>query len=238
MNDENLELFASSLGKLELKRSEAKANLEQLSRTKADEKPTTVKVDDNDPVAAAIARAKAKASGTADPLEEAQAKVSALKKRVDKSESKLTNAREMNDDNVEIFASSLSKLQAKLEEAEKTLAALTPPFDDNKSSKVVSESISQLHDTQGTPQTESVANDDPAAIAIAKAQAAMAGKASLSPQEKIQKDLISLEKRIVKTRQKLDEAKASGADTADILSASLEKLETKQRDQHQALRQL
>lgn len=217
-NDENLELFASSLEKLQNKLNDAEQIVAKHSPNSSDKEAPILVADD--PVAAAIARAKAKAEGNSDPAEEAQAKLDSLNKRIGKAEEKLATAREINDENVEIFASSLNKLKVKQEEAQQALNALSPK-------------------TETVPkEAEPVDPNDPAAIAIAKAKAKMASQADLSPKAKLEKDIASLEKRIGSTQTKLTEAQESSADTVDILASSLKKLEVKLSDARQALHEL
>ena len=221
-NDDNVELFASSLDKLKAKLVDAEKVLETLLTAASIAAPSPA-VTSDDPVAAAIARAKAKAEGNINPLEEASVKVESLKKRVTKSEVKLSAAREMNDDNVDIFASSLEKLKVKLSEAEQALQALAPE-------QAVAETV-LIPDA--TPDS-----NDPAAMAIAKAKAARANAANVDPKTKLENDISSLEKRIANTNKKLAEAQETGADTADILASSLEKLQAKLSDAQQALSSL
>ena len=216
-NDENVAAFQTSVEKLQAKVDDAKTTVEKLT-PQAPEKAAA-----SDPVADAIARAKAKAEGTTDPIEEAQAKVASLIKRISKAETKLVAAREMNDENVEIFASSLDKLKVKLSDAEKALDTLKPQDKDSEAPKVE------------VPKVEAADPSDPAAMAIAKAKAALAANGALDPKAKLEKDIASLEKRITNTQKKLTEAQESGADTAEILATSLEKLQAKLSDAQQAL---
>ena len=81
----------------------------------------------DDPVAAIIQRAKAKQAGTLEesPIDAAKHEVSSLEKRVIKTEQKLNTAKdERNDELVDVLASSLEKMQAKLATAKSKLAAL------------------------------------------------------------------------------------------------------------------
>ena len=206
-NDENVEAFRSSVDKLNEKVIAAKAAIPADTAAK----PTT---NNDDPVAAAIARAKAKAEGKTDPLADAQATIESLNKRITKAEVKLKVAKEINDENLELFASSLDKLKIKLADAKTALV-----------------------DAQ-TTNADLATNDDPAAMAIAKAKSKRANESTLDPKAKFEKDIASLEKRISNTNNKLAEAQASKADTADILASSLEKLKTKLADAQQALNAL
>jgi electron transport complex protein RnfC len=77
-----------------------------------------------DPVAAAIARAKAKADGIAsDPTQEAKDKLASLEKRLKKAQDKLQSAIDTNDDNVEAFKNSVVKLEEKVNAAQSSIPA-------------------------------------------------------------------------------------------------------------------
>ena len=156
----------------------------------------------NDPVAAAIARAQAKAEGKVDPVAEAQAKVESLRKRLTKAEEKLAAAKESNADNLDLFQNSVDTLKAKLAEAETAL-----PQD-------------------AAPAT--TAGDDPVAAAIARAQAKRTGGASNEdPQAKLENDISSLQKRLAASQEKLAAAEADGSDKVDAFKASVDKLQEK-----------
>ena len=88
--------------------------------------PATSTIDSDDPAAQAIARAMAARAATADLSEADKAanNVASLEKRLAKAEQKLTEAQAAGDDNAEILADSLSKLQDKLTAARQTLDAL------------------------------------------------------------------------------------------------------------------
>lgn len=194
------------------KARQAKANAAKQSKTDKDAiaaavartgKAKTEQASD-DPVAAAIARAKAKADGTAPVQSEAdKAKdaVASLEKRLKKAQDKLETAKTSNDENLPAFESSVEKLKAKLVEAKAKLPKAAP--------------------------TATVDTDDPVAAAIAKAQAARSGAGSLSPEEKLDKDIASLEKRIAATGEKVSASEAEGSDKLEILQSSLAKMQEK-----------
>ena len=163
------------------------------------------------PVAAAIARTKAKAEGKSDPLEEAKSKVASLEKRLSKSEEKLANAQEMNDDNVDAFAVSVEKLKTKLEDAKAELLKLEPEQEPKQESNQAA--------TATTPE------DDPVAAAIARAKAKAEG--TLDPKEAAQSKVSSLEKRLAKSEEKLATAREMNDDNVDAFAASVEKLKEK-----------
>ena len=81
----------------------------------------------------------------------------------------------------------------------------------------------------------SAAGADPAQAAIERAKQARATQTELSPLEKLQQSIASLEKRIAKASEKLAKAEANGDDTVDILKESVGKLEQKLNDAKQQL---
>lgn len=207
-NDENLPAFESSVEKLEAKIAEAKANTPATSTPAAG-------IPADDPVAAAIARAKAKAAGqdvATDPVEEAKSKIAALEKRLSKAEAKAVAAKESGDENLAAFESSVEKLQAKLADAKAALPAQKP-----------------AEETAKEPAAANApASDDPVAAAIARAQAKRnGGDTDVDPKAKLENDIASLEKRLKASQEKLSVAEADGSDTADAFKSSIEKLQAK-----------
>jgi len=227
-NDDNVEAFAGSLEKLKQKLEEAKAEVAKHQTAAPSPTPSTDNDNDSandDPVAAAIARAKAKAEGNSDPIEEAKAKVTGLEKRLVKAKEKHQTALETNDDNLDAFASSLEKLEAKLKDAKAHLASLNG--NDTAPSS-----------PQEKPQAASASadSDDPVAAAIAKAQAKRAGGSNdLDPKAKLEQDIAALEKRIANAESKLASAKEENPAKAEALETSLEKLQAKLADSKQQL---
>ncbi len=214
-NDDNVDAFAASVEKLKVKLEEAKAEVAKHSNNgqKSTNSPaaSTPEPAIDDPVAAAIARAKAKAEGKSDPLEEAKSKVASLEKRLSKSEEKLANAQEMNDDNVDAFAVSVEKLKTKLEDAKAELLKLEPEQEPKQESNQAA--------TATTPE------DDPVAAAIARAKAKAEG--TLDPKEAAQSKVSSLEKRLAKSEEKLATAREMNDDNVDAFAASVDKLKEK-----------
>lgn len=165
-----------------------------------------------DPVQAAIERAKARAAGTAapvDPAAEAQAKIASLETRLQKAEEKLAAARAANDGNLDAFVSSVEKLREKLAEARSSASA------------------------------PAAATDDPIQAAIERAKAKRAGTGeNTDPKAKLQADIASLEKRLATSQEKLKLAEAEGASTVDALKSSVEKLQEKLQTARNELEQL
>ena len=221
--DDKAEILESSLAKMQDKLKAAQEELakiqpaEENSETQAETK--TQVVDENDPVAQAIARAQAKRSGgdSQSPEDKLKKDIAGLNKRIKATEEKVATAKANGDDKAEILESSLAKMQDKLKSAEEELAKLQPPKEEPSTAEEPS-------------AKEEPPADDPVAQAIARAQAKRDQAADISPEEKREKDIAHLEKRIKLTEEKLTEAQAAGDDKAEILESSLEKLKTKLAD--------
>ena len=170
---------------------------EKLAQAK-DELAQYQQANSGDPAEAAIARAQAARAKAAEqsPLEKAQQLVASLEKRLEKSEQKLTEAREAGSDTADVLEKSTATLREKLDSARTELA--------------------QLSESEA-PAPAVTTTADPAQLAIEKAMAAREAAASLSPEDKAKKALESLQARVDKTREKLAEAEAEGADTVDVL---------------------
>jgi H+/Na+-translocating ferredoxin:NAD+ oxidoreductase subunit C len=156
-----------------------------------------------DAAAAAIAKAKAKAEAMAalSPEQKLDAAIQSLQDRIDKSRAKLEKARAEGSDHVDALQNGLKKLETKLADARRERAALAPVED--------------------SPTL------DAAASAIARAQQKAEALATMSPTQKLEANIESLRARIAKSRTKLEQARAEGADHVDALESGLEKLETK-----------
>ncbi len=160
----------------------------------------------NDPVAAAIARAQAKMALPAD--EKLKASIESLQKRLAAAQEKLAAAEAEGSASVAALQTGVEKLHVKISEAEQELAALVP----------VNTTI---------PVTQPAAEVDAAQAAIARAQAKAVAQASMSADEKLRDQIESLEKRLIKARERLVQAEASGDDNIDAFRSGVEKLEIK-----------
>jgi electron transport complex protein RnfC len=170
---------------------------------------------DDDPIQAAIDRAKAKkaaqqadttdATGGRDKLEKA---VATIRARLETADTKLQQARAESSDLVDALQLGVDKTRAKLEAAEQALQAFAD------SSPAVEE--------PGMPA-------DPAAAAIARAVAARAQDAAMSPVEKARSQLENLEQRLEKTRARLAAGRSSDEDAKIIeaLESTVTRLEEK-----------
>ncbi|HEY9032463.1 MAG TPA: electron transport complex subunit RsxC [Pseudomonadales bacterium] len=172
----------------------------------------------DDPVQAAIERAKAKRDGgtsNEDPRSKLENDIASLQKRVKSSEEKLQLAESSGADTVDALRAGLDKMRDKLAKAEAELAALGPA----------------TVATAAAPVT-----DDPVQAAIERAKAKRAGNdAGEDPRARLDKDIGSLEKRIASAEQKLQLA---DGDTAAILQDSLDKLQHKLQQARQQREQL
>ncbi len=157
-----------------------------------------------DPAQAAIEKAMAKRGGEAAPesAEETRRRlekaVATAEKRLDSASAKLKEAQANEAANLGALQTAFERMSDKLQQARDELAR------------------------------HSQANsDDPAQAAIARAQAARTKAAELSPLEKAQQLVASLEKRLEKSEQKLAEAKSASSDTVDVLEKSTTTLKEK-----------
>lgn len=170
---------------------------------------------DEDPIQAAIDRAKAKKaaqqSGTATEVgerEKLEKSVATTRQRLATASAKLAQAQSEGSDLVAALQVGVDKTRQKLEAAEKALLDYAQ---------------------SNTPASDETVAADPAAAAIAKAMAARATEAALSPQEKATEQLKGLEQRLEKTRQRLSESRDSGEEQKiiDALTATVARLEEK-----------
>ena len=170
---------------------------------------------DEDPIQAAIERAKAKkaaqlasADDTPDERGKLEKSVLSIRARLETATAKLQQARAEGSDLVDALQLGVDKTRAKLEAAEKALQELVR--------------------ADGPPATAS-ANADPAAAAIARALAARETGASMSPADKARGQLEGLEQRLDKTRKRLADCRANGDEEKIIeaLESTVVRLEEK-----------
>ncbi|WP_372865236.1 electron transport complex subunit RsxC, partial [Spongiibacter sp.] len=172
---------------------------------------------DSDPAQAAIARAQAARSGDA-PEESAEDKTARLEKQLASTETRLNAAREKlqlaesnNDDNVAAFRSAVEKTEAKL--------------------SALRDELAQHRDSQATPTAATAEPADPAAAAIARAQAKRAGggddESPEAKRERLNSQIASTEKRLSAAEQKLAAAQADNDDKADAFATAVEKTRSK-----------
>ncbi len=181
--------------------------------------------DGEDPIQAAIERARAKkaaqqtqgAASQEDELASLEKAVVSARKRLDTANEKLAQAEKEGSDRVAALATGVEKTRAKLDNAEAALRA----------------------HAQRAGETTGQASDDTdaAQLAIEKARAARAADAQLSPGEKAKATLTSLEQRLEKSREKLAQRKAAD-DEAKIIEALESTVERLGEKVEQARKQL
>ena len=183
-----------------------------------------------DPAQAAIERAMAKRAGSGEPetvsLESLEKALAAIEKRLAASQQKLTQAEAEASDKVEAFKTAVQKTQQKRDDAQQKLDAFK--------AKQIADSNSSDPNSK-TDSGAEAATGDAAQDAIARAMAKRDAQSTMSPTEKLQQKVDSLQKRLTNSREKLAAAVASGDDNASILEDSIEKMEAKLADAKQQL---
>ena len=196
-----------------------KTDLIQAAIERSKAKKAGTEAAPTDPAQAAIARAQAKRDGNA-PEESPAEKTTRLENAVASSEKRLKAAKEKlqlaeanGDDKVDAFRTAVEKTDAKLAAAKQELEA---------------------HLAKTEPQAataEPAADLDPAAAAIARAQAKRAGGSEdETPEAKIERlnaQIDSTTKRLSAAEDKLAAAKAEGDDKVDAFATAVEKTQSK-----------
>ncbi|GIX29725.1 MAG: hypothetical protein KatS3mg124_0197 [Porticoccaceae bacterium] len=169
---------------------------------------------------------------------EAEAKLAAARRALAELEAEAAGARAMD----KIAASPRERLQGALRRLEDKLAALEgriaaaapeerPELESarTKLREKIAEVRSELAGLgpEGDRRPEDPAALDAAARAIARARERAAARAALSPVERARADVASLAERVERARQKLERARAEGAEQAAALTEALERLEEK-----------
>lgn len=202
-----------------IEREEAEKTAKRAARKKAAEQRAQAAAaggtSDEDPIQAAIDRAKAKKAaqqaGTDSPVserEKLEKTVLTTRKRLETASAKLAQAQEQGGDLVAALQTGVDKTRQKLETAEQALQTLVE---------------------SGTAGDNEDPPADPAAAAIAKAKAARAADAGLSATEKARDKLKGLEQRLEKTRARLAESQSIGEEQkiVDALASTVTRLEDK-----------
>jgi electron transport complex protein RnfC len=201
-------------------REEAAREAKRAARKKAAEQRAQAAAaggaGEEDPIQAAIERAKAKkaaqlagASDAPSERDKLEKSVLTIRARLETATAKLQQAQAQGSDLVDALQLGVDKTRAKLDAAEQALQDL-------------------LERTDAPPPTESTAAD-PAAAAIARALAARETSASLSPADKARDQLEGLEQRLAKTRSRLATCRANGDEEKIIeaLESTVVRLEEK-----------
>ncbi|AGN11306.1 electron transport complex protein RnfC [Simiduia agarivorans SA1 = DSM 21679] len=209
------ERLAKAEAEKEAKRQERARAAEAAKARMAEQQAANPAAPANDPVAAAIARAKAQQQNAqqapGDQREKLERQLASAKSRLSLCEEKIASAE--SEEQAEKFRAAVKAAELKVAECEQKLAALA---------------------SAAPAQAETTPSDDPVAAAIARAQAKM----TMSPAEKLQSSLESLQQRLGKAEEKLNEAKAAGDSKADALQTGVDKLKQKIADTEAELKAL
>lgn len=203
-----------------LEQEEAEKEAKRAARKKAAEARAQKAADggagEEDPIAAAIERAKAKKAAQVDgdsdgksELEKLEQAVTTTQKRLTTAQEKLDKAQADGSDLAEALQLGVEKTQAKLVKAEEALAA-----------------YQQANPAAAAPAGEPT---DAAQQAIAKAMAARAADDALSPEEKARQQLEKLRARLQKSEQKLAQCRENDEEEKiiDAMEATVERLKEK-----------
>ena len=207
-----------------LEREEAEKEAKRAARKKAAEERARQAANADsgeateDPIQAAIERAKAKkaaqqsdSGSEASPLEKLEQAVATTRKRLDTAVKKLEEAQSSGSDLVDALQTGVDKTRAKLDKAEQAL---------------------REHQATEAPGKGSGADQgavDPAKLAIEKAMAARVAEAELSPEEKARQQREKLEQRLSKAKERLAAGEAAGEEDKilEALTATVARLEEK-----------
>lgn len=207
------ERLAKAEAEKEAKRQERARAAEAAKARMAEQQAANPAAPANDPVAAAIARAKAQQQNAqqapGDQREKLERQLASAKSRLSLCEEKIASAE--SEEQAEKFRAAVKAAELKVAECEQKLAALAT-----------------------AAPADTTPSDDPVAAAIARAQAKM----TMSPAEKLQSSLESLQQHLGKAEEKLNEAKATGDSKADALQTGVDKLKQKIADTQAELKTL
>lgn len=184
---------------------------------------------ENDPIAAAIARAKAKkaakhtATNSDAEQERLENAVLSAKKRLATAEQKLAEAQQDNADNLDALQRGVDRTRERLVKHQQALTDYTATQQTNTKS-----------------DSESNHSTDAAQAAIAKAIERRAAQANLSPQEKLKADIEKFEQRLANAQAKLNAGEAEGEREKILvaLRATVERLTNNIAKARQALSEI
>jgi electron transport complex protein RnfC len=204
---------------LRIEREKAEKEARRAARKKAAQQRAQAAAADGsdaeDPIQAAINRARAKkaaqqsSGGETSELQKLENTVETTRKRLEKASEKLAHAQSEGSDLVAALHTGVEKTRAKLASAEDALRQ----YRQSHSAKTAADPDAQ----------------DPAAAAIARARAARAADSALGPAEKARQQLLNLEKRLEKTRARLEASRSAGEEqkVVDALESTVARLEEK-----------
>ncbi|MEP4146596.1 MAG: electron transport complex subunit RsxC [Halioglobus sp.] len=205
-----------------LEREDAEKEAKRAARKKAAEEKARLAAEqgnaEEDPIQAAIDRAKAKKAAQAsggDASESEQEKlekaVATTRKRLNTATAKLDAAKQEGSDFIDALQTGVDKTRAKLDAAEQALHDY------------------QQANTANEEPAEDQSSANAAQVAIQKAMAARAAEADKSPADKAREALQKLEARLQKSEARLAEGKAAGEEEKIIsaLESTVERLREK-----------
>lgn len=208
ISPEKLEKQQARIKQAELKVSEAEKKLVELTGATA---PTNDKSVNDDPVAAAIARAQAKLSMP--PEEKLRSTLDSLRARLSKAQEKAAIAEVEGSATTEALQQGVQKLQQKIADTEAELTLLT-----------AAQTVPEVYDPAARD------NQDAANAAIEKAKVRAASMANMSDDEKRAEQIKSLQSRLSKARERLAKAEADNDPNVDAFRNGAEKLEEKLKE--------
>lgn len=249
--------------KLRMERAEQEKEAKRLARKQAAEQakqiaaerkaaastqadaPDTVK---DDPVAAALARVKAKEQDPAAQKAKLERALDSATSRVEKLQQRFVAAEA---DQKEKFEAQLKQAQLRLDDAKTKLqdfSTASQPNEVNLETNLKNNLENSLEtkakDSTASPeQTQSLKpaaaeTMDAATAAIERAKAKTQSMAEMSPEEKLKAQLTALETRVQKAKEKLQKAEADGSEHVEALRTGLEKMTAKLVNTQEQLEQL
>lgn len=216
----------------EAKRQARKKAAEE-ARKKREQNPDSPQAksakQESDVVAAAMARVKAKQATPEQQLARAQRALTSAEHRVERMQSKVAEAEDAQRAPLE---AQLKTAELKLQEARDKLAEA------EKQSAAEAATEGKGEGSTGAPTTPSPsitedkltvagASSSAANVAIEKAKAAAAARASMSPEEKLASEIEALEKRVKKADARLQKARSEDDPNTAAFETALEKMQSK-----------
>lgn len=201
------------LEKLQVKVDEARLKLQEARRKLDDFNPDEGKQESQAAAPDIATRIKTKIE--ASPRAQLETKIASLRERIAATEEKMSA--EADETIKAALTNGLEKQRQKLTDAQQQLAELG---------------------AEGGKPVEDAPALDAAAAAIARAQEKASAMAAMSPLEKLDANIESLNSRITKAREKLEAARAVNAEHVETLEGALEKLEAKHQSALQERREM
>lgn len=186
---------------------EAKKKLEKIQTASSPAKENT----EMDLVAQAMARVKSKQSSPEEQQARLERAVSSAENKLERAQKRLTEIQ--NDDSTQ-----LETLQARVKEAESKLEAAREKLLQFNTAEAENPDSKKIDSTRSSPNQADIVND-----AIAKAQAKMA----MTPVEKLNSNIESLQRRLAKAEKRFQEKSEAGEEDLSALKQNIDKLNEK-----------